>query len=253
MAQEKFIGFSEFETQVKKNFPTIHFTRVQLKEKRKVFLVNSALGIVVEYNYATQGATYYRFSTPKELSAETLGKLFIHYAKTENAEMEELIRQFIHYQKGIAHLDSMVYVDIMELGFLEKDLKETFPMLNTHASYDKESENFNRAMAVYRKAMEKGINPIDAPFNNAFEFASNVVVAECKKLYYLYANKLESMGVPAKETFSGEYFDILFARKASAEYAKNVESAVAPNIMVGQMCVIGSDTLPQIINFGLIF
>ena len=250
MAKTTFSGSNEFEKQVHNNFPTIHFSRIQLNEKRKVYMVNPALGIVVVYNYATQGATYYRLNTPKELSAETLGKLFAHYANTNDKEMESVIREFIHYQKGIAFLEPQAYVDIVELGW-GNDLKATFPMFNTHASYDKESENFNRAMAVYRKSIEKKITFDDAPFDNAFEFASNVVVGKCEKLYYLYANKLESMGVPASETFSGEYFDALFARKASAEYAKQVEDAATPALIVGQMCIIDCDAVPQIINFGL--
>ena len=251
MAKATFSGSHEFEKQVHTNFPTIHFSRIQLNEKRKVYMVNPALGIVVVFNYVTKGATYYRINTPKELSAETLGALFAHYANTNNKEMESVIREFIHYQKGIAFLEPQAYVDIVELGFLEKDLKEIFPMLNTHASYDKESENFNRAMAVYRKSIEKKITFDDAPFDNAFEFASNVVVAECEKLYYLYANKLESIGVPASETFSGEYFDALFEHKAKAAEKEQEEDEETPAIIVGQVCIIDCNAVPQIINFGL--
>lgn len=250
MAKATFSGSNEFEKQVHNNFPTIHFSRIQVNEKRKVYMVNPALGIVVVYNYATQGATYYRLNTPKELSAETLGKLFAHYANTNNAEMESVIREFIHYQKGIAFLEPQAYVDIVELGW-GNDLKATFPMFNTHASYDKESENFNRAMAVYRKAMEKGIKPIEPEFSNAFEFAHCATPQGKQHLYYLYANKLQCMGVPASETFSGEYFDALFARKTSAEYAKQVEDAATPALIMGQMCIIDCDAVPQIINFGL--
>lgn len=251
MAKATFSGFNEFEKQVHNNFPTIHFSRIQANEKRKVYMVNPALGIVVVFNYVTQSATYYRINTPKELSAETLGKLFAHYANTNDTEMESVIREFIHYQKGIAFLEPQAYVDIVELGW-GNDLKATFPMLNTHASYDKESENFNRAMAVYRKAMEKGIKPIEPfGFTNAFEFASNVVVAKHEQIYYAYVTELQRMGVAGEETFSGEYFDALFARKASAEYAKQVEDAATPALIMGQMCIIGCDAVPQIITFGL--
>jgi hypothetical protein len=163
--------------------------------------------------------------------------------------MESVIREFIHYQKGIAFLEPQAYVDIVELGW-GNDLKATFPMFNTHASYDKDSENFNRAMAVYRKCIEKKITFDKPAFGNAFEFASNVAVVG-DELYYSYANKLENMGVPASETFSGEYFDALFARKASAEYAKQVEDAATPALIIGQMCIIDCDAVPQIINFGL--
>ena len=249
MAKTTFSGSHEFEKQVHANFPTIHFSRIQLNEKRKVYMVNPALGIVVVFNYATQGATYDRFNTPKELNAETLGKLFAHYANTNNKEMENVIREFIHYQKGVAFLEPQAYVDIVELGLLEK--KETFPMLNTYASYDKESENFNRAMAVYRKSVEKKIMWYDVPFDNAFEFASNVVVGECKNLYYLYANELESMGVPASETFSGEYFDALFEHKAKAAEKEQEEDEETPAIIVGQVCIIDCNSVLQIINFGL--
>jgi hypothetical protein len=249
MAKTTFSGSNEFEKQVHNNFPTIHFSRIQVNEKRKVYMVNPALGIVVVFNYATQGATYYRLNTPKELSAETLGKLFAHYANTNDTEMESVIREFIHYQKGIAFLEPQAYVDIVELGW-GNDLKATFPMFNTHASYDKDSENFNRAMAVYRKCIEKKITFDKPAFGNAFEFASNVAVVG-DELYYSYANKLENMGVPASETFSGEYFDALFARKASAEYAKQVEDAATPALIMGQMCIIDCDAVPQIINFGL--
>ena len=115
MAKETFSGSNEFEKQVHTNFPTIHFSRIQLNEKRKVYMVNPALGIVVVFNYVTKGATYCRFNTPKELSAETLGKLFAHYANTNDTEMESVIREFIHYQKGIAFLEPQAYVDIVEL------------------------------------------------------------------------------------------------------------------------------------------
>ena len=205
MAKTTFSGSNEFEKQVHDNFPTIHFSRIQLNEKRKVYMVNPALGIVIVFNYATQEATYYRLNTPKELSAETLGKLFAHYANTDNKEMESVIREFIHYQKGIAFLEPQAYVDIVELGFSEKDLKETFPMLNmlnTRVSYDKESENFNRA-------------------------------------------------IPASETFSGEYFDALFERKAKAAEKEQEEDEETPAIIVGQVCIIGCNAVPQIINFGL--
>lgn len=251
MAKTTFSGSNEFEKQVHNNFPTIHFSRIQLNDKRKVYMVNPALGIVVVYNYATQGATYYRLNTPKELSAETLGKLFAHYANTNDKEMESVIREFIHYQKGIAFLEPQAYVDIVELGW-GNDLKATFPMFNTHASYDKDSENFNRAMAVYRKAMEKGIKPIEPNFTNAFEFAHRTREDWAgEKLYYAYATELQRMGVAGEETFSGEYFDALFARKASAEYAKQVEDAATPALIIGQMCIIDCDAVPQIINFGL--
>lgn len=250
MAKTTFSGSHEFEKQVHANFPTIHFSRIQLNEKRKVYMVNPALGIVVVFNYATQGATYYRFNTPKELNAETLGKLFAHYANTNNKEMESVIREFIHYQNGVAFLEPQAYVDIVELG-CGNDLKATFPILNTHESYDKESENFNRAMAVYRKSIKKKITFDDAPFDNAFEFASNVVVGECKNLYYLYANELESMGVPASETFSGEYFDALFEHKAKAAEKEQEEDEETPVIIVGQVCIIDCDSVLQIINFGL--
>jgi hypothetical protein len=163
--------------------------------------------------------------------------------------MESVIREFIHYQKGIAFLEPQAYVDIVELDFLGEDLQETFPMLNTYASYDKESESFNRAMAVYRKCAEKKITFDDAPFDNAFEFASNVVVAECEKLYYLYANKLESMGVPASEIFSGEYFDALFEHKAKAAEEKQEEDEETPVIIVGQAYIIDCNGVPQIITF----
>ena len=249
MAKETFSGSNEFEKQVHTNFPTIHFSRIQLNEKRKVYMVNPALGIVVVFNYVTKGATYCRFNTPKELSAETLGKLFAHYANTNDTEMESVIREFIHYQKGIAFLEPQAYVDIVELGL---ELEDTFPMLNTHASYDKESENFNRAMAVYRKAMEKGIKPIEPNFTNAFEFAHRTREDWAgEKLYYVYATELQRMGVAGEETFSGEYFDALFARKASAEYAKQVADAATPALIMGQMCIIDCDAVPQIINFGL--
>jgi hypothetical protein len=249
MAKTTFSGSHEFEQQVHTNFPTIHFSRIQLNEKRKVYMVNPALGIVVVFNYATQGATYYRLNTPKELSAETLGKLFAHYANTNNTEMESVIREFIHHQKGIAFLEPQAYVDIVELGW-GGDLKNTSLMFNTHASYDKDSENFNRAMAVYRKAMEKGIKAIEPNFTNAFEFASNVA-AVGNELYYSYANKLESMGVPASETFSGEYFDALFERKAKAAEKEQEEDEETPTIVVGQACIIDCNGVPQIINFGL--
>ena len=252
MVKTTFSGSNEFEKQVHNNFPTIHFSRIQLNEKRKVYMVNPALGIVVVFNYATQGATYYRLNTPKELSAETLGKLFAHYANTNDKEMESVIREFIHYQKGIAFLEPQAYVDIVELGW-GNDLKATFPMFNTHASYDKESENFNRALAVCRKANQKGIKPIEPAWENPFEFAqllfTNKLVGE--RLYKIYADELQRMGVAGEETFSGEYFDALFARKTSAEYAKQVEDEETPVIIVGQMCIIDCDAVPQIINFGL--
>ena len=250
MAKTTFSGSHEFEKQVHANFPTIHFSRIQLNEKRKVYMVNPALGIVVVFNYATQGATYYRFNTPKELNAETLGKLFAHYANTNNTEMENVIREFIHYQKSVAFIEPQAYVDIVELG-CDNDLKETFPMLNTYASYDKESENFNRAMAVYRKSIKKKITFDDAQFDNAFEFASYVVVDECKNLYYLYANKLESMGVPASETFSGEYFDAIFEHKEKAAEKEQEKDEETPAIILGQACIIDCDAVPQIINFAL--
>lgn len=250
MANTTFSGSHEFETQVHKNFPTIHFSRIQLNEKRKVYMVNPALGIVVVYNYATQGATYYRLNIPKELSAEILAQLFVHYVNTANKKMESVIREFIHYQKGIAFLEPQAYVDIVELDFLGEDLQETFPMLNTHASYDKESENFNRAMAVYRKCIEKKITFDDAPFDNAFEFAS-CVASVGERLYYLYANKLESMGVPASEIFSDEYFDAIFEHKAKAAEKEQEEDEETPAIIVGQVCIIDCNEVPQIINFGL--
>ena len=249
MAKTNFSGSNEFEKQVHNNFPTIHFSRIQLNEKRKVYMVNPVLGIVVVFNYATQTATYYRISTPKELSAETLGKLFAHYVNTKDTEMESVMREFIYYQKGIAFPEPQAYVDIVELGW-GSDLKATCQMLNTHASYDKESENFNRAMAVYRKAKQKGIKS-PTRYANAFEFAYAVVKYHCEDEYNALSAELQRMGVPASETFSGEYFDALFARKASAEYAKQVESAAEPNLIVGQMCIIGCDAVPQIINFGL--
>lgn len=263
MAKTTFSGSHEFEKQVHANFPTIHFSRIQLNEKRKVYMVNPALGIVVVFNYATQGATYYRLNTPKELNAETLGKLFAHYANTNNKEMENVIREFIHYQKGVAFLEPQAYVDIMEFG-CSSDLQATFPMLNTHASYDKESENFNRAMAVYRKSIEKKITWDKPAFDNAFEFASNVAVVG-NKLYYAYADELRRMRVPASETFSGEYFDALFEHKEKAfdalfEHFEHKEKAAekeqeedeeTPAIIVGQVCIIGRDSVPQIINFGL--
>lgn len=253
MAKETFSGSHEFEKQVHNNFPTIHFSRIQLNEKRKVYMVNPALGIVVVFNYATKSATYHRFNTPKELSAETLGTLFAHYANTNDKEMESVIREFIHYQKGIAFLEPQAYVDIVELG-LEKDLQATFPMFNTHASYDKESENFNRAMAVYRKAMGKGIKPIEPNFTNAFEFAHRTREGWAgEKLYYVYATELQRMGVPASETFSGEYFDALFERKAKAAEKEQEKGEETPAIIVGQACIIDCNGVPQIINFGIIF
>lgn len=253
MAKETFSGSHEFEKQVHTNFPTIHFSRIQLNEKRKVYMVNPALGIVVVFDYVTKSATYYRFNAPKELSAETLGKLFAHYANTDNTEMESVIREFIHYQKGIAFLEPQAYVDIVELGW-ENDLQETFPMLNTYASYDKESENFNRAMAVYRKAMAKGIKSIEPNFTNAFEFAHRTREDWAgERLYYLYATELQRMGVPASETFSGEYFDALFERKAKAAEKEQEEDEETPAIIVGQVCIIGCNGVPQIINFGIIF
>ena len=66
MAKTTFSGSNEFEKQVHNNFPTIHFSRIQLNEKRKVYMVNPALGIVVVYNYATQGATYYHVILMRE-------------------------------------------------------------------------------------------------------------------------------------------------------------------------------------------
>ena len=251
MAKTTFSGSHEFEKQVHANFPTIHFSRIQLNEKRKVYMVNPALGIVVVFNYATQGATYYRFNTPKELNAETLGKLFAHYANTNNKEMENVIREFIHYQKGVAFIEPQAYVDIVELG-CGNDLKATFPILNTHESYDKESENFNREMAVFRKAVKKGIKAIEI-YTNAFEFASACTTD--KKLgeatYYFYATELQRMGVHASETFSGEYFDALFEHKAKAAEKEQEEDEETPAIIVGQVCIIDCDSVLQIINFGL--
>ena len=249
MAKATFSGSHEFEKQVHTNFPTIHFSRIQLNEKRKVYMVNPALGIVVVFNYVTKGATYYRINTPKELSAETLGALFAHYANTNNTEMESVIREFIHYQKGVAFLEPQAYVDIVELGL---ELEDTFPMLNTHASYDKESENFNRAMAVYRKAIAKGIKPIEPNFTNAFEFAHRTREGWAgEKLYNVYATELQHMGVPASETFSGEYFDALFEHKAKAAEKELEKDEETPALIMGQMCIIDCDAVPQIINFGL--
>lgn len=232
MAKTTFSGFNEFEKQVHKNFPTIHFSRIQLNEKRKVYMVNPALGIVVVYNYATQGATYYRLNIPKNLSAETLGKLFAYYVKTANKEMESVIREFIHYQKGIAFLEPQAYVDIVELGW-GSDLQATFQLLNTYASYDKESESFNRAIAVYRKAAEKRIK---LDYENAFEFAVSVVKLDRKREYVKLALTLLDMGVTAEETFVGEYFDALLRNKKNE---KVEEETNQPNIIVGHIICFG--------------
>ena len=202
----KFNGVCEFYAAVEKLFPKIKFTTIQRENGNKLYFVNDVRGLVIVYNCTSGFADYYRINKPQDLSLETLiTNLLLHYHRIKDESLEGFMREFIHYQKGLKTFFAAGYADIAQIGW-DSDLLMYQQLPNALHSYDKQSIDFNKALAVYTKAIEMGDKYTGPKFNNAFEFAMYYVREQNPEPIYWQVYNAVRKSFKRAEIFADEYF-----------------------------------------------